>query len=76
VTHGADALALALFVAGVALMIAGTVFAIKELVIALEPVKAEKGTLHEAILTLPAECTGQRRKVQRVRAQTGTASQK
>jgi hypothetical protein len=64
VLHGAEALALALFVVGVAFMIAGTALAIKELVIALEPIKAEKGTLHEAVLILPAECAGRHRKAQ------------
>ena len=62
IIQGAEALALALFVLGVGCMIAGTVLAIKELVIALEPVMAEKGTLHEAILALPAECNGPLRK--------------
>jgi hypothetical protein len=72
VVHGAEALALALFVVGVALMIAGTALAIMELAIALEPVKAEKGMLHEAVLTLPAECTGQLRKAERARPQADT----
>jgi hypothetical protein len=72
VMHGAEGLALALFVVGVALTIIGTAFAIMELAIALEPVKAEKGMLHEAVLTLPAECTGQVRKAQRARRQAGT----
>jgi hypothetical protein len=38
---------LTLFVVGVAFMIAGTAMAIKELVIALEPIKAGKRTLNE-----------------------------
>lgn len=75
VVQWAEVLALALFVVGVMFMIVGTALAIKELTIALEPVKAEKGTLHEAVLTSPAEYTGQHRKTQPARTHVGTIGQ-